>query len=144
MERMAGSHGTFLLVGTAVSLLAACGGHYLGIYQDAVSENQQALQSLRPGMSASEVRALMGEGEVVRYKKIYLVDPWRSEAFPLPDGTDVLILFYVTQPAREYYHTEDHDLTPIVLEDDRVVGWGSSYLRRSNDRYQMFAPREQR
>jgi hypothetical protein len=86
----------------------------------------------------------MGEGEVIRYKKIHLVDPWRSESFSLVDGTVVLILFYVTEPPRKYYRAEDHELTPIVLENDEVVGWGWSYLRRNLDRYQVSTPQEQR
>ena len=108
-----------------------------------VSQNQQALQELQLGMSAAAVRSVMGQGEIVRYKKTHLVDPWSSESFTLVDGSDVLILFYVTEPPRRYYRAEDHELTPIVLENDRVVGWGWSYLRRNTDRYRISTPREQ-
>ena len=81
---------------------------------------------------------------MVQYKKLYLVDPWRSEAFGLVDGSNVLILFYLTQPPRKYYHAEDHDLTPIIIENDQLVGWGWSYLRHNTDRYHIETPKLQR
>jgi hypothetical protein len=95
-------------------------------------------------MSAEDVRSLMGEGEVIRYKRIYLVDPWRTESFSLVDGTPVLILFYVTQPPRKYYQAEDAALTPIVLENDSVVGWGWSFVQQNNERYRITTPYGQR
>ena len=48
-------------------------------------------------MSEAHVRSKMGDGDAVCHKKIQFVDPWRSEAFHLEDGTAVTILFYVTQ-----------------------------------------------
>jgi len=128
----------------AAGLLASCGGHYFGIYREGISQNQQALQQLSLGMSSGEVRGVMGTGEVVRYGKLHLVDPWRSESFALADGSSVLILFYVTQPPRKYYSPDDRSLTPIVLEDDQVVGWGWSYLQQNYDRYRIQAPQDQR
>jgi hypothetical protein len=75
-------------------------------------------------MPSADVRQIMGEGEVVRYKKVHLLDPWRSESFALTDGSNVLILFYVTEPPQRYYRPDDRALTPIVLEEDRVVRVG--------------------
>jgi len=127
-----------------LAALTACSSrHYFAIYREAIAENQGNLQQLELGMTAATVRSILGEGEIVRYKKIYLVDPWRSESFFLVDGTDVLLLFYVTQPPRKFYRAEDRDLTPIVLEHDKVVGWGWSYLRRNYERYRFSVPREQ-
>jgi hypothetical protein len=127
-----------------VVLAGACSRPYVNRYRSEVSANQQALARLALGMSATDVRGLMGEGESVRYKKIHLVDPWRTESFRLTDGTGVLILFYVTAPPRRYSNATNSELTPIVLENDQVVGWGWSYLNRNMDRYQVSAPKEQR
>ena len=124
--------------------VTACSAYHFNRYQAAISENQQALQELQLGMSAAAVRSTMGVGELVRYKKLYLVDPWHSEGFFLIDGSDVLILYYVTQPPRRYDRVEDHELTPIVLENDQVVGWGWSFLWRNSDRYRISTPKEQR
>lgn len=134
----------WLVVGISLTGLIACGSAYLSLYRTEISANQRALPKLGIGMTAEAVRSTMGEGELVNYRKLYLVDPWRSEAFSLVDGTGVLMLFYVTQPPRKYYRPEDHELTPIVLENDRVVGWGWTYLERNADRYQISKPREKR
>jgi hypothetical protein len=131
---------------SALLLIAsACSSRpYVERYFAEISKNQQSLSTLTLGMSAAEVRGLMGEGEIVRHKKLYLVDPWRTEAFHLKDGTDVLILYYVTTRPHRYHRATDAELTPIVLENDRVAGWGWSYLNRNLDRYQVAAPKEQR
>ncbi len=133
-----------LFAALALVMLPACTRHYLRIYRTEISANQQALPKLQLGMSAESVRAAMGEGEIINYGRLYLVDPWRAEAFSLADGVEVRILFYVTQPPRKYYRPEDHELTPIVFEDDKLVGWGWSYLRQKSDRYRLSIPREQR
>lgn len=124
--------------------LVSCTRHYFEIYRDGISQNQQAVQELSLGMSGADVRSTMGDGEIVRYRKLLLVDPWRSESFSLADESDVLILFYVTQPPRKYYRPEDDSLTPIILENDRLVGWGWSYLRQNHDRYRISTPQDQR
>ena len=116
---------------------------YVGRYRDGISQNQQSLQQLALGMTGGEVTALLGEGEIVQYRKILLVDPWRSEGFALADGTPVRILYYLTQPPQKYYAPDEADLTPIVLENDTLVGWGWSYLRRNTDRYQVESPQLQ-
>ena len=127
-----------------VALASGCSRPYVYRYFTGISENQQSLARLALGMSAAEVRGIMGEGELVRYKKLYLIDPWRTESFYLADDTSVLILYYVTTRPDEYDHANDADLTPIVLENERVVGWGWSYLNRNVDRYQVSVPKEQK
>ncbi len=39
---------------------------------------------------------------------------------------------------------QDDELIPVVLENDRLVGVGWSYIRRMTDRYGIPAPLEQR
>ena len=128
----------------AFVVFAACGPRYVRAYRAAIAENQNASQNLSLGMSAASVRSLMGDGKRIQYKKIYFIDPWRSESFQLTDGTDVLILYYLTEPARDLDHPTDQDLTPIVLENDQVMGWGWTYLRRNTDRYSVRTPREEK
>ena len=135
--------GTLAGVAVALMLLGGCSRHYRGLYMEAITQNQQGLQELRLGMSLTEVYAIMGNTEVIQYGRINFVDPWRSESFQLVDGTHVLILFYLTQPSRHYRMPQDQSLTPIVLENDALAGWGWSYLRRNTDRYGVTSHKEQ-
>jgi hypothetical protein len=130
-----------LIIASALVLLTGCGRFYSGEYRAAISENQIALQTLRLGMSADEVRRIMGEGEIIRYGRLHLIDPWRSESFSLVDGKQVLILFYVTQPPGRHYRPDDRTLTPIIFEDEILMGWGWSFLNQNTDRYQIMTPR---
>jgi len=54
------------------------------------------------------------------------------------DGTNVTVLYYVTDGYQWHAWSEQRVLTPVVLENDRVVGWGWEYLERNHARY--FAP----
>jgi hypothetical protein len=136
------AHGAILLL--MLVALFGCSAHHAGKYRDAVAANRIGIAKLRFGMTESEVRSLMGNGEMVQYRKINLVNPWRSEAFLLADGTPVRILLYVTEQQRRYRTAEDHELTPIVFEGDQLVGWGWVYIERNTDRYRVSAPPEQR
>jgi len=129
---------------TFLAVSAGCTGK--ARYQAAVSANRSHVHQLQLGMSSREVATVMGEGELVTYRRIRLSNPWRSESFLLRDGgkTRVAILYYVTEPQRRWRTAEDRELTPVVLEDDEVVGWGWSYLRRNTDRYAISVPLEQR
>jgi len=115
-------------------------------YLNAISDNRNNIQRLQLGMHGKEVADIMGEGERGTYRGSRLTNPWRSEAFALQDGreTQVEILYYVTEHQRRLRTATDRELTPVVLENDQVVGWGWSYLRRNLDRYGISTPLEQR
>jgi len=130
-----------MFVTTATS---GCGVHYGRHYRSEITENKLAVNQLELGMTHKAVSTLMGDGEVVQYKKINFVDPWNTESFKLLDDTRVLILYYLTQRTRGYLSPEEKHMTPIILENNRVVGWGWSYLHRNLDRYTISTPHEQR
>jgi hypothetical protein len=132
-----------VLLGSIALAVLACGGHFVRSYRTAIADNQRAISELRLGMPADQVRSVMGN-ESVRYKKIHFQDPWRSESFSLLDGTSVLVLYYVTQPTRRYAGASDAELTPVVLEGGKLVGWGWAFLRQNNERYRVAEPKEQR
>jgi hypothetical protein len=115
----------------------SCGAHHRGKYLNAVEANRANVQSLRLGMNASELDSAMGRGELVHYRAIRLANPWRSEAFRLEDGTNVAILYYVTERQHRYRIAADEELTPVILENDVLVGWGWSFVNRNLERYQV-------
>ena len=133
------------------------------VAEDVRSVNREHLLSLRRGMSRSEVLALMGTTTVQTYKERFIPDttnwelrlrdkritnPHRTEIVELPGGTVAEIVFYYTDfkrpehpqflaPATEGLAIHDDELTPIVLENESVVGWGWAFLERNVERYEI-------
>ncbi len=69
---------------------------------------------------------------------IYLekaTNPHRTELAQTPDGTEVEILFYQTETRLADGAIADDELTPLVLEDGHLAGWGWIFLRQNAERY---------
>ena len=118
------------------------------------ARNQENLIKLSLGMTKAEVLEVMGTEtittvEPAAYIPIYgwallpalrgrVPNPYRTEMSRTSDGTPVLIIFYLTdERAGPMSGTADEDLTPLVLENDRLVGWGWNYLERNVGRYRI-------
>jgi len=121
----------------AALMLAGCGRRYYKQYHHLVTANRVHTQSLRLGMDREQVAEVMTDGAFVSYKKIQVTNPYRSEGFALEDGTPVQVLFYLTQIQRKYGRPTDEELTPLVLEHGRLVGWGWSFLEKNLERYEV-------
>lgn len=126
-----------------LAALACAGGGYAQ-YLAAVEENRSRLNDLELGMDRAAVDSVLGNGLQFEYKKLRITNPWRVDAFELKGGTAVRIQYYLTQRQRRTGEAREAELTPVVFEDGRVVGWGWSYLRRMTDRYGISAPLEQK
>jgi hypothetical protein len=81
-------------------------------------------------MSKAQVLQTMG---TENYK--YLTNPYRTENFAARDGTRIEILYYATADRSNDRSFLGDELTPIVLEADRLVGWGWSHLKGNAERY---------
>ena len=46
-------------------------------------------------------------------------------------------MFYQTETRKADGAIADNELTPIVLEDGRLVGWGWIFLRQNTERYDI-------
>jgi hypothetical protein len=132
--------GPALMLGIALAIgvpLAGCGHQYVRRYQDLVDLNRRNVDRLQLGMSRVEVERVMGSGELMRYKRMRLSNPWHTEAFRLQGPGKVEILYYVTKGYAWQTYFDNADLTPVVLENDKVVGWGREFLMRNQRRYTL-------
>nr|WP_275659134.1 MULTISPECIES: DUF3192 domain-containing protein [Shewanella] len=73
-------------------------------------QNRVNLSKLSLGMTRDQVMTLMGTADF-------------NEAYTKQDKT-VNVLYYRTQRTREDGTTTKDECTPIVITDNRVVGWG--------------------
>jgi Protein of unknown function (DUF3192) len=115
----------WLLVTAGLSAVSACtGANYV------LAHNREALSRLSLGMTREQVIQIMGTKD---FK--YVTNPYRTEAFTTPDGKHVEILYYATANRRNDAAYLGDELTPIVLEEGVVVGWGWTHVRIYADRY---------
>lgn len=115
-----------------LALTSGCGAVYANKYRDAIADNQVGLTKLSMGMSREQAATVMGDGDQVQYRKITFNDPWRSERFADQQGRNVIVVMYLTQHPASWRNVKDEDLTPLVFIEDRLAGYGWSYLRQVN------------
>jgi hypothetical protein len=97
------------LGGLLVGCVGGAGEYQWRFYDQYASakKHRQALTELRPGMSQSEVRAVLGEPEMV-------------EGYPRE-----VVWYYRTSPTPAPAGSADTDFTPLVFNaQQRLVRWG--------------------
>ena len=108
--------------------------------------NRQNLNRLSLGMSKNEVHQVMGNepikanieaAGVVIYGIQRINNPYRSETLKGKDGKNYAVLFYYTDVKNKDNAITDDELTPIVLLDGKLVGWGWSFLNDNVSKYHM-------
>jgi len=77
--------------------------------------NRKNLLKLEIGMSKDQVLEIMGQPDL-------------NEAYKRPWGTMVALFYYTNRLWPDGNITRD-ECTPVVLEDDSVVGWGQDFLQ---------------
>ena len=106
--------------------------------------NRQNLSHLEIGMTKETVMERMGEGFATdvytNLQSVTATNPYKSEMYTV-DGTDYEVLYYYTDSVRKKrlnIHLPglekaspilDEELTPVVLQSHRVVGWGRAFLK---------------
>jgi len=64
-------------------------------------------------------------------------NPYRVEAFKGKDGHIHEVLYYYTDLKKDDGVITNDELTPIVLKDGKVVGWGWGFLNENVTKYQV-------
>lgn len=95
------------------------------------SDNRQRLQRVEVGMSKADLVDVMGEDAVWAGDETGWIDnPFRTESFPDETGRRVEVMFYYTHRVERDGVVSDDELTPVVLRDGKVEGWGHTHARR--------------
>ncbi|MGH7788937.1 MAG: DUF3192 domain-containing protein [Candidatus Binatia bacterium] len=111
-------------------LLASCSTRGdQGSLAELASSNQGRLNSLSLGMTREQVLTHMGAGTAATRDGI-VNNPWTVEAFTNGRGVQYEVLYYVTRKNPPFTPVRKSLTTPIVLQDGRVIGWGTEALNR--------------
>jgi hypothetical protein len=122
-------------------------------------QNRERLVRLSVGMTRPQVLENMGTESVQTYKKSALPsrkgskrvsdetqalyrgkqinNPYRTEASRTAEGVSVEILFYYTDQRKSDGAITDDELTPLVIENGVLAGWGWNFLDYNVEKYQI-------
>jgi len=101
-----------------------------------VANNSMNLVHLSRGMSKAKVLSIMGS-KISVYNcdqaalkippKVTISNPYRTEMIET-SGRTLEIIYYVTSLNNNNCVIEEDELTPLVFEDARLIGWGKNFL----------------
>jgi len=121
------------LVVFLVLLLASCSSRSVRDGQMSLAElassNQAKLANMSLGMSKKEVVALMGINTADTNDGV-VNNPWTVEGFVGDGNARYEVLYYVTRPNPPFTPVLKFLTTPVVIKDNKVVGWGNDALER--------------
>lgn len=95
------------------------------------SESRAKLYKLEPGMTRAQVLEAMGTEPMEYNKGMFrtgaIPQPWDAEEHVL-GGESVEILYYVTDIRTADGEISEDELTPLVLVEGKLAGWGWPFL----------------
>lgn len=100
------------------------------------ANNGMKLLRLSRGMNRPAVLAIMGSGisvyicdqaDLKNSSKVTISNPYRTEMIEA-SGKTLEIIYYVTGANNNHCAIEEDNLTPLVFEDAKLIGWGKNFL----------------
>lgn len=97
--------------------------------------NRQRLLQLSIGMSKQDVLKVMGtKTETDGFQSIN--NPYRSETLRGENKT-LEVLYYYTDIKKSDGAITDDELTPLVFDDGKLIGWGWSFFEDTAKKYEI-------
>lgn len=122
-------------------LIGGCSGPRITM-GDVRAQNASRLLILKIGMDRYEVLKIMGtEAILVNHRS----GPYNGEKIPNPYRTETRkeknklheVLFYYTDNKKADGAITDDELTPLVFDDEKLIGWGWSFFEDTAQKYEL-------
>jgi hypothetical protein len=114
--------------------------------QDLMSDNRAHLSSLHPGLTKDEAIKIMGTEGKSKCNKIFIFaicisseiinNPYRTTGFQ-SEGKAYDILYYWTDVKQKDDVITDDELTPLIFENGKLIGWGRDLLDATIKKYEF-------
>jgi len=108
-------------------ILAGCSSLYLDTSDLLRDQNKENLKKLSAGQPKNLVMELMGT-DPSKGVFMWIDNPYRTEVLVGKDGKTYEVLYYYTDMKTRDDKITDDELTPVVLQDGKLVGWGYPFL----------------
>jgi len=99
------------------------------------ADNRQKLNQLSSGMTKQEVLNVMGTKTVTAQDTV-ITNPYRTEMYRSNGHVFEIILYYTDIHKQDGAITDD-ELTPLVIIDGKLDGWGWSYWNNLINKYEI-------
>ena len=108
-----------------ISLLFGCAS-----FDNITKENRERLNRLSIGMEKNEVLSIMGTETVnIPFNSPSVItNPYKNETMLGASGKTYEILFYYTEVKSRDGVISDDELTPLVFEGGKLIGWGNTFF----------------
>ena len=114
---------------------------------DIITPNREGLLKLSVGITKEEALNIMpkGKGTVVPFAGVYtgligrgmtINNPYRSEILQGKDKT-FEVIYYVTDIKTSESVVTDDDLTPLIFDNGKLIGWGWSFFKDNVQKYEI-------
>lgn len=107
--------------------MAGCSSFYLDTSDLLRNQNKENLNKLSVGQPKKLVMELMGT-DPSKSVFMWIDNPYRTEVLTGKDGKTYEVLYYYTDMKARDDKITDDELTPVVLQDGKLVGWGYPFL----------------
>jgi hypothetical protein len=121
------------LMGGALLLLSAC--------SDRHEVGEELLKPVHEGMPKDSLALIIGKGPLTALyaDTLRLENGFRHSVYDV-DGKRYEVLYYREQPGNVLEPVDQDVETPIVLTDNKVLGWGWAHYVEAMEQYKLPTP----
>ena len=132
----------YICVLATVAMVGGCAGS--GTLLQATARTREKLLDTYIGMPKEEVVSIVGteprefidptasNGQTITT----ISNPYRSQIIQR-DGKSFEVVFYVTDDKNNDGIISDEELTPLIFDDGKMIGWGWSYLVSDSQKFEI-------
>lgn len=125
-----------VLSGCALFMVGAGAVANRQVLAQGAAKNKERLKQLEYGISKKFVLKVMGRDPIRAYRgdvKVAYKNPYRSEIL-IGKRRAFELLYYITDVKDDNGFINNDELTPLVFENGKIIGWGWDFLRKNVDR----------
>jgi Protein of unknown function (DUF3192) len=115
------------IIAPLLLILSGCSSFYLDTSDLLRTQNAENIKKLSVGMRKDTVVEMMGT-EPSKGVFMWIDNPYRTEVLSGKDGKTYDVFYYYTDLKQRDDKITDDELTPLVFEGGRLIGWGYPFL----------------